>query len=201
MPYPHDSPTRESSDARAALMAKLPLKFPPYLDGAIRSRCLPAERSRPYRVPKRPLLTECRKSRIVPSLGCGAFLKDETLRSPEGDLIRVATAPCPDPSRALIVPFAGGVEQEPSKECHLSAWEESSAEINRALRRDCKAVRRVADQDRKHPPLPGPTSEPEGISELSCLKAADEMFSMFIDESCMEDYCGPTSILPYSNSI
>lgn len=241
MPYPHDPRAREPSDARAALMAKLSLKLTSSQvvspEGPMRSRYLQAERPKPYyRLPSRGLPTECRKSRNAPDLGYGAFLKGETLRSPQGAIIRLA-GPRPNLAGASV----------PPSECLLlpQLGEESSVEGTRALRRACtatradialldgftplwirptsesQAVRRrcsresladcnydllgcaIIGLERKRPPLLEPTSEPEGMSELLCIRAADEMFSMFIDESCMEesDSRGLTSILSYSNAI
>jgi len=221
MPYPHDFLVQEPADARAALMAKIPS---PYLDGvARRSRYLQAERPRPYRVParpKRPLLVECRKARRV-VLGWGAFLKDETLRSPEGNVVRVTEGPC------RTRPLLPCVKQRPSDDCHLP--------LRRTLRQDsnsdegdcsmpfwsgpatlttqqrCNALRasctsRDSGEDdcampdrttleypdfrielpKCFPPLQT-VYEPEGMSDQSCVKAADEMFIMFIDENCMDE--------------
>ncbi|KAJ6595816.1 hypothetical protein DFH09DRAFT_147659 [Mycena vulgaris] len=255
MPYPQDSRNREPSDARAALMAKLPSQFSPYLDGgAARTRYLQAERPRPYlRVPpKQRLLAECRKNRLAPSLGWGAFLKDETLRSPQGEVVRVATWPCPSPSRTTS---SCGIKLEFPDRCQPPL-----VEAHRALRRDCKAAARAdsardclvplwildpetgtqaarrkcssatnvtcaaagdsgcetvyprtilehgMDIDALGPeclPPWGPKCGPEGMSERLCAKAADEMFSMFIDESCFmeEDYRGLGPILAYSTSL
>ncbi|KAJ7686722.1 hypothetical protein B0H17DRAFT_709241 [Mycena rosella] len=252
MPHPHDSRDREPSDARAALMERLLSQFPPYLDGGAtrtRSRHLQAERPSPYRVPTRRLPTECRKNQVIPSLGCGAFLKDETLRSPEGVIIRAATgASCSSPTRASVRPFACGRKQDPPDDCHLPLWDEPSVEVDRALQRDCAAVRAdsaldgftplrirsgtspqgarrscsrasqadyAAASNSDSPPNilehnmnlsagwthPPPTCEPEGMSEVLCIEAADKMFAMFIDESYMEEDYRGLSILSYSTSI
>ncbi|KAJ6470087.1 hypothetical protein C8R47DRAFT_1149433 [Mycena vitilis] len=217
MPYPHRA--QEPSDARAALMANLASKSPLHFDRVARTqrRHLQAERPTPYRVlvrPKQSLTGECRKTRL---LGWGAFLKDETLRTPHGTVVREAQGPCPRYS----LPCA----KEP-----LSLWQEASIEELGTLRRrrcagtdgsvlDCvmsppdpPSTRptwplRVHDDDCEMPPWS--SADPDDSSyelqmefpprrwghdapefgvmgDISCAKAADEMFLMFIDEDCME---------------
>lgn len=224
MPRPHDLRIRESADARAALMANLNSQFPPYLDTA-RSRYLQAERPKPYRVrgwPKRRMLAECRSSRPVPSFGWGAFLKDETLRTPQGKLVRAAKGPCP--TRNPIDPSLGCNPTRPSieargplrrhcadasaRDCLMPLWVDPPTKIPRAQQR-CSSVPQVdcTEQDCEMPPrgnfeygtfrmdaaaskrncpLRQPTYESE-MSDHLCFKAADEMFCMFIDHSCMEE--------------
>ncbi|KAJ7108497.1 hypothetical protein C8R44DRAFT_802849 [Mycena epipterygia] len=224
MPRPQDFRIRESADARAALMANLHSQLPPYLDTA-RSRYLQAERPKPYRVPGRPkrrLLAECRRSRPLPSLGWGAFLKDEALRTPQGKLIRAAKGPCParnpidpsprcNPTRPSIEdwgPLRRHCADDGVRDCCMPLWRDPPIKIPRAQRR-CSSPSQVdcTEQDCEMPPrdifecgtfrtdaatskrnltFPQPTYESEMPDHL-CVKAADEMFCMFIDDSCMEE--------------
>ncbi|KAJ7753334.1 hypothetical protein DFH07DRAFT_824109 [Mycena maculata] len=225
MPYPQDFLNQEPADARAALMTKIPSQLPPYLGGAARSRYLQAERSKPYRVrsrpycarmqPKRPLSAECRRARVV--LGWGAFLKDETLRRPDGTVIRATKGSCPSS------PYA---KQEPSYDCHPPLWQgprtemphggldrcASARDCSMPLWMDCETGRRAAQRRRSNafidrpseedcempdcpPRIDAVASKPKyfppvyqsEMSDHSCAKAADEMFAMFIDENCMEE--------------
>ncbi|KAF7360354.1 hypothetical protein MVEN_00765100 [Mycena venus] len=212
--------TRESADARAALMARLPSQYPLEFDDItrIRTRYLQAERRKPYRVPtssKRNLMGECRKRRLASSLGWGAFLKDETLRTPEGKVVRLAQEPCP----IFTLPC---VAQKLSEECLLRrdcrmTGDTVAPDCIMSLRTDLSSqglngVRRLSVDGEDDCEMPSwessdytsPDMEmdsaasywgcgaPESgeIGEQLCVKAADEMFMMFIDETCMEVFEG-----------
>ncbi|KAJ7666214.1 hypothetical protein DFH06DRAFT_1186197 [Mycena polygramma] len=210
MPYPHRA--QEPADARAALMANLASKSPLHIDRVARTqrRHLQAERPTPYRVlvrPKQSLTGECRKTRL---LGWGAFLKDETLRTPHGTVVRAAQGPCPE--------FSLPCAKDP-----LSLWQEASIEgLGNLRRRRCTAkddsaldcvmsspdppsTRPARDGDcemppwcsaddspfelktESHPPKWGHDApESDVMGDLLCARAADEMFFMFIDEAYME---------------
>ncbi|KAJ7927580.1 hypothetical protein B0H13DRAFT_1970980 [Mycena leptocephala] len=213
MPYPHRS--TEPADARAALMANLSSQPTPY--------CRPAR-------PKRNLIGECRKTRQLPSLGWGAFLKDETLRTPQGKIVRMAQGPCP--SRALV--FSLPCTRQPLSEECLSALrqklsiEEGSSwgcqscrgddsahdctmsfptdspctgmegvkrrrgwELTQGSCDDCEMPsRETSDYSpfelRIESTVPPGGHESGGMGDQITVKAADELFLMFIDETCME---------------
>ncbi|KAJ7033695.1 hypothetical protein C8F04DRAFT_1103855 [Mycena alexandri] len=218
MPSPHESrrQPRESADARSALMARLPSSFPLYLDSPrSQMRHLRAERSKPYSVtmcarPKTKLAAECPKARPPPNLGRGAFLKDETLRTLQGQVIRVDQGSCSRPCAGQLC------EKYPSEPQRLPGF---------LRRRECKSSRNDGDRDCIMPcpkdsiairqRCDGESLQPGGklgedcemphcglfdsslfaldmdstldaMRDQLCVQVADDMFSMFLDENCME---------------
>ncbi|KAJ7266993.1 hypothetical protein B0H12DRAFT_1099098, partial [Mycena haematopus] len=216
MPYPYPR-IRESADACAALMAKLHSQFPLDSDNmahSIRTRYLQAERHKPYRLPvssKRNATGKCRKTRPVSSLGWGAFLKDETLRTPEGKVVRVAQEPCPTRtsislpcvrtrlSGQSILPREHCLAREAPQDCAMSLA--TPLDERRCGNGDdddemlsCGAFdSNQSPLDLEMDPVV-PCWERSSLhhsgevedSERLCIQAADDMFVMFIDETCME---------------
>jgi len=154
---------------------------------------------------------QCRETRLASSLGWGAFLKDETLRTPEGKVMRVAQGPCPIPTPVFSLPCIGHKLSEEcllpqdccmagdasSQDCTMSFTTDSSSTGIEAFRRrsgdDCEMPSwdafNYSPLDIEMNPAPdwghGPL-ELGGSGEQLCVKTADEMFMMFIDETCMD---------------
>ncbi|KAF8138068.1 hypothetical protein K438DRAFT_725478 [Mycena galopus ATCC 62051] len=216
MPCPR---SRESADACAALMAKLPSQFPLESDNiaCLRTRYLQAERPKPYRVPassERNAMGKCRKTRLVSSFGWGAFLKDETLRTPEGRVVRVAQGPRPTPTPVFSLPrIRHSDESLLSRDCHVARdassqdcpmvfLSRSSATTIEGGRGRCGKGSddgempswETFDSDYSPIDLDMPVApywvhgqvHSGGNEDQSCVKAADDMFTMFIDHTCME---------------
>ncbi|KAJ7084165.1 hypothetical protein C8R43DRAFT_1051816 [Mycena crocata] len=227
-PRPLDFRTRESADARSALMAKIPQlrleQLPLDLDGAARSRRLQAERPRPYCAtprPKRRLLADCRKNgRVAPNLGWGAFLKGETLITSQGAVIREAKGlhpPSPCARQRISEDYSGLLWQQPTigvagsehncyvakddsaLDCSMPYWPETS---QGAKYRRCSSVSKIGHQFQDSTgdcemldyslfeQVSTPPDVNRFMSDRLCVKAAEEMFTMFIDEDCMEEDCG-----------
>ncbi|KAJ6487985.1 hypothetical protein C8R45DRAFT_995096 [Mycena sanguinolenta] len=220
MPHPYPR-TRESADARAALMAKLPSQFPLESDNiscSIRNLRLQAERQNPYRVrvsSTRNPTKKCRKTRLESSLGWGAFLMGETLRTIDGNLVRVAQEPCPTRTSALSLPCLRvrlSQEDLPPRDCRVARATNSRrcsmlfAESSTAFdggrcgngRTDDMPSCGALDSDyncpdtKMDPIAPCWEQRPLDFAsrvhseEQLCIQAADDMFMMFIDETCME---------------
>ncbi|KAJ7634838.1 hypothetical protein FB45DRAFT_910024 [Roridomyces roridus] len=189
MPYPLNYLVQEPADARAALMEKIA----PYLQGAARRpRYLQAERPQPYRVrspPKRPRLSvESRQAERI-MLGWGAFLKDETLRSPEGEVVRTTEGPCgtqflPCPS-PYSPPPRRDCDSDEDSDCSMPLYDPRRASYA-SPEPDCAMPGLEYFAQIEPPPLQQTVYDAEWMSDQSCVEAADELFVMFIDENCME---------------
>ncbi|KAJ7359282.1 hypothetical protein DFH08DRAFT_845611 [Mycena albidolilacea] len=220
MPYPRRT---ESADARAALMAMLPSQFPlePATISRIRTRYLQAERPSPYRVPtslsasskskqSEPKFKrnsppgKCRAARLESSLGLGwgAFLKDETLRTLDGTVVRAAQTRTP--VIALPPPCAGDsmrdccfTERDADRSVLCSSNNSSSGGVRGGEDSEMPSCGAFANfdcelytpfDDLEMPAAPLWVHDPLYLGGRDDVKAADEMFMMFIqlDETCME---------------
>jgi hypothetical protein len=206
-------------------MAMLPSQFPLELDNIIpriRPRYLQAERPSPYyRVPTSLSASskskksepkskrnsppgKCRAARLESSLGLGwgAFLKDETLRTLDGTVVRAAQTrtpvfalppPCTgdsirdccfterDADRSVLCPSnnssSDGVRG--GEDCEMSS-------CGAFANFDCELY--TPFDDLEMPAAPHWVHDPLYLGGRDDVKAADEMFMMFIqlDETCME---------------
>ncbi|KAJ7359275.1 hypothetical protein DFH08DRAFT_407650 [Mycena albidolilacea] len=234
MSYPR--PT-ESADARAALMAMLPSQSPLELDSTPRigTHYLQAERPSPYHVPTSACVSpskpkskrnsppgKCRAARLGSSLGWGAFLKDETLRTLDGTVVRAAQTRTP--VFTLPCPYAGDKLSQASmmRDCWFTERDAYASSPDRSVlfpsknnaswdgvREDrempsCGAFAKFdfdlytpsPFDDPSMPAAPLPLWVPHEHDPLHLgarrddVKAADEMFAMFIQldelETCME---------------
>ncbi|KAJ7185603.1 hypothetical protein C8R46DRAFT_1061176 [Mycena filopes] len=213
MPAPHTlrRQPRESADARTALMARLPSAFSPplYYDLSSPSRSqirhLRAERSKPYTVRSRAtkttsITTECHKAR---GLGRGAFLKDETLRTTQGQVLRVGGGLCSSWQRSeeysseppRLPGFLLRREcRRPSMDDDLDCNMPSPRDASFAKHRRCSVGPASKLEEDCEMPHCGITFERSTfgldmdgtLRDQLCVQAADDMFSMFLDETCME---------------